>query len=288
MLNALRFISIVLLTLQFSCGCAKAQTNTLNTGSSAPESIDIPINLPIELDGKTKAGVYTIRRLYVGPYQALLTGDYLPSEAVFGQIIDGKPWWGIDGQFCGGSRRPSTKGPSEETRVINNPFILLALEENQSWNVEADCIPAYPEPISLQWFGRDHKAIVTYAMSEFFNKRRTDGFPRIAVEGSTLYLKNLNARDFGYEFVYLDPAYTRNIKLVGDARMSQDSIKLQSFLHCGGSCGQPGGCNNGSPNEPDLHFLVDRLPATMYCKLWKNKPASPQAEPDFIFILALN
>jgi len=297
MRNTFRFLSVALLIFSFfSCiqlitipsVLPEAQAaNTLNTGNSAPATSDISINPPIELDNKTKAEVYAVRRLYVAQHQELLAGDYHSSEAVFGQILDKKPWWGIDGQFCGGSRRRSTEGVSEESRFILNPFLLLAPDEIQSWNVEADCSPAYPEPVSLQWFAREHKAIVTYAMSEFFNYRRQDRFPAIAVEGSTLYLKNLNARDFGYEFVHLDPVYSFNIKRVNNARMFEDSVKLQSFIHCGGSCGQPGGCNNGSPAEPDLHFLVDRLPATLYCKLWKNKPSSLQAEADFIFVIEL-
>jgi hypothetical protein len=286
-LSILSFFLCIQLTSIPSVLSEAQAANTLNTGNSAPAPSDISINPPSELDYKTKDQVYTIRRLYVAQHQYLLAGDYFPSEAVFGQIIDGKPWWGVEGQFCGGSRRPSIEGVSEEARFILNPFLLLAIEETQSWNVEADCSAVYPEPISLQWFGREHKAIVTYAMSDFFNYRRQNGFPPMAVEDSTLYLKNLNARDFGYEFMRLDPAYSSNIKQVGNARMFEDSVKLQSFIHCGGSCGQSGGCNNGSPGEPDLHFLVDRLPATMNCKLWKNKPVSPQAEADFIFIIEL-
>ena len=288
MRNPSRYLSAVLLILSISPGLPEAQAaNTLATGNSAPSIIDITINQPIELDNKTKAEVYAIRESYVSRYRELLTGDYRPSEAVFGQIADRKPWWGIEGQFCRGNGQHSIDGVSEEARFILNPFILLMLEETQSWGAGGDCSPVYPEPISLEWFGRDRKAKVTYALSEFYDQRRQNKFPLYAVEGSTLYLKNLNARDFGYEFVYLDSADSINIRRINNAKMFVDSVKLQSFIHCGGSCGYPGGCNNGSPLESDLHFNVDQLPATLHCKLWKNKPSSPQAEADFTFVIDL-
>lgn len=297
MQRTLGFVAIVFLGILLSlCACfnlvpsglAKVPpANSLATGDSAPLSCAIPINSPIELDNLTKNEVYDIRESFVARHRELLEGDYHPAEAVFGQIIDGKPWWGIEGQFCGGKRRRSVDGVSEEARFILNPFLLLAIEENHSWNVEADCSPSYPKPISLEWFARYHKAKVTYAMSVFYNKRRRNRFPAFAVEGSSLYLKNLNARDFGYEFVYLSPVDSRNIKRINNAQMFVDSVQLRSFLHCGGSCGQPGGCNNGSPTESDLYFNVNRLPATLYCKLWKNKPPSLESEADFIFIIEL-
>ena len=269
------------------CLALSAFANSLDTSSSSFLSYDISINPPIELDNKTKAEVYALRRSSVARYRELIAGEYSPSEAVFGQIEDGKPWWGIEGHYCGGSRRRSTDGVSEETRFILNPFILLGLDEIQAWNVEGSCTPVYPKPVSLQWFARDRRAKVTYAVSDFFRQRRSDGFPSSAADNAPLYLKNINARDFGYEFVYLDPYNTFNISRNGNARMFADSVQLLSFLHCGGSCRQPGGCNNGSPGEPDLQFTVNKLPATLCCKLWKNKPSAPQAEADFTFIIDL-
>jgi hypothetical protein len=269
------------------CRAQAAHANSLNSENSAPISRTIAINEPVELDGKTKAEIYALRKAQVAAHQELLADAYQPSEGVFGQITDRKPWWGVTGHFCGGKRRRTIDGVSEEARFILNPFILLAVEETQAWNIEGACTPAYPRPVSLQWFARDRKARVTYALTDFFRQRITDGFPSQAVEESTLYLKNLNARDFGYGFVYLDPACSSHISRAGNAAMFADSVPLRSFIHCGASCGQPGGCNNGSPGEPDLHFTSNKLPATLCCKLWKAKPASPQAEADFTFIIDL-
>jgi len=269
------------------CLAAGAPANSLDISASAPSIKNIPLNPPIELDYKTRQEVYAIRVAQITPHVELLAGDYHPSESVFGAITDKKPWWGIDGQFCRADGRHSIDGPSEESRFLINPFLLLAIEENNAWNIRGDCSPAYPRPVSLQWFARDKTAKVTYAMGEFYRQRRLDGFPPGAIEGASFYLKNLNARDFGYEFMHLADAHSANIRPIGNARMFTDSVRLLSMLHCGGSCGYPGGCNNGSPNEPDLHFSVERLAATMYCKLWKKKPASPQQDADFIFIIEL-
>jgi hypothetical protein len=275
----------VYVVLAASCTVESPYGNSLKTGNSAPSAKEISVNPPIEFDNKTQEEIYAIRKASVARHRDLLGSSYQPSEAVFGQIISNKPWLGIDGQFCGGNGRLSIDGVSEESRFILNPFLLLAPEEIRSWIAQGACSPSYPQPISLQWSAREHKAKVTYAMSEFYNQRRQNGFPRYAAEGSDLYLKNLNARDFGYEFVNVDRAQSVNIRRVDSAKMFEDSVQLSSFLHCGGSCGYPGGCNNGSPLEPDLYFNVDRLPASLYCKLWKSKPSSANADADFIFII---
>ncbi|HNQ50415.1 MAG TPA: aromatic aminobenezylarsenical efflux permease ArsG family transporter [Candidatus Omnitrophota bacterium] len=264
-----------------------AQANSLKSDSDAPVSRIIAINAPVELDYKTKAEIYALRKSLVAMHREMISGEYQPSEAVFGQIEDKKPWWGITGQFCKGDGQHSIDGVSEEARFILNPFLLLAVDETQSWKLDGSCTPAYPRPVSLQWFARERRAVATYAMTEFFRQRIADGFPSNGVQGSTLSLNNLNARDFGYEFLHLDAFRSRNINRVDNAGMFADSVQLSGFLHRGGSCGYPGGCNNGSPREPDLHFTVNKLPATLCCKLWKIKPSSYQAEADFTFVIDL-
>jgi hypothetical protein len=72
--------------------------NTLNLGTTASTTeIDIVIRPPIELDFMTKAEVLQLRREAVHWYPALFTGEYRPAESIFGQIVDGLPWWGIAG-----------------------------------------------------------------------------------------------------------------------------------------------------------------------------------------------
>jgi hypothetical protein len=58
------------------------------------------------------------------------------------------------------------------------------------------------------------------------------------------------------------------------------------FLHQGGSCGYPGGCNNTSPPTPEIEGLqVTALPAKVVIWLWKQQPISLGQEPDMRFVI---
>jgi hypothetical protein len=56
-------------------------------------------------------------------------------------------------------------------------------------------------------------------------------------------------------------------------------VPLRACLHRGGSCGYPGGCNNGSPDEPLLYFRVIEPPAWTELGLWLGRPGLGQ-EPE--------
>lgn len=264
--------------------------NTLKTGSrpNIPKEKEITLNEPIELDFKTKAEIFEIRRQYVNEYRQLVSGQYTPYNTVFGAITDNKPWWGINGQFCSGPGKRSIDGPSEESRFFANPFLLLGLDEGRTFIFpeSASCTPAYPRPTSLYWYAREAKAVVTYDLSRFFAERATQ--PQSAgMDYHVLSLENYNARDFGYSFVYAAPELSNGVSGDKHARLFKQPCALSSFIHCGGSCRYPGGCNNKSPLEPNLNFRVDSLPATLYCKLWKTRPQNVNQPADFVFIIQL-
>lgn len=281
---SLFFVGAVALAL-CSCSAGFLEDNCLRTGSEAPAAKSIGVNPPVEFDGKSKGEIFSLRAGYVSAHKSLLKGGYRPSEAVFGQIVDGKPWWGLEGQFCKGDGQHSIDGASEESRFICNPFLLLAVDTLRPWKREGRCDPVYLQPVSLQWQAAERRALAVYDMSDYYDRVSRTGFPVASARSATLYLKNLNARDFGYEYLCLDTASCSNIGRRDSAGMFKDCVQLLGFIHCGGSCGYPGGCNNGSPLEPDLHFSIGRLPAVMRCKLWKSMPADTRSEPDFTFII---
>ena len=77
----------------------------------------------IKLDLMKKTEILELREKYVSEYPELLNAAYKPSEDVFGQVEDGKPWWGILGISYYGSGQKSIEGPSKDSRYIINPFL---------------------------------------------------------------------------------------------------------------------------------------------------------------------
>jgi len=264
---------------------APLHANQLNLGpaASANGCPNIRINEPIELDFLSKEEVYSLRKKYVNQYPSLITGRYLPSEQLFGGIVDGKPWWGLEGQFCKGDGRHSIDGFSEETRFWANPFLLLGLDECKAFRMgNSPCFAVYPKPVSLLWCASERKAVVTYDISQFL-RQKEEIFGQ--AREITLFLENYNARDFGFNFVYAPPYLSKKVFDADGGRLLKEPCALTSFIHLGRSCGYPGGCNNASPYQPQLYIRVDSVPATLYCKLWYKPPKDSGQPADFTYII---
>jgi len=69
----------------------------LGTYSPIAGSIEIKLNPTKEYDGLSRSQVLSSRREVVAQEPKLYAKPYEPSHRVFGQIEDGKPWWGIQG-----------------------------------------------------------------------------------------------------------------------------------------------------------------------------------------------
>jgi hypothetical protein len=74
----------------------------IGTNANSPESIAIAIEPPADFNFKKSREILALRRQQVEKYRQLLTKPYQPSEEVFGQLEDGKPWWGLLGLACFG------------------------------------------------------------------------------------------------------------------------------------------------------------------------------------------
>jgi hypothetical protein len=109
--------------------------NHLHLGDEAltHKSYYISVVEPFELDFKRKDQIYSLRESYVKRHRTLAGDYYEPSAAVFGQIVGGKPWWGLYGLYFYGAGQHSIDGPSEESRILANPFPLVAIIESKAF-----------------------------------------------------------------------------------------------------------------------------------------------------------
>ncbi len=261
-----------------------AGPNRLILGGELGSLEEIAINGPIELDYKTKKEVYEIRGDYVGRHKNLVDGEYAPSQAIFGQIEDRKPWWGLEGQFCRGPGDKSMEGLSEETRFIANPFLLLGIDEGAAYVVQGPCTAIIPNPTRIRWNQNSASGEVTYDLTEF--KRQKAASPAFGEAKMEFDFVSMNARDFGYNFMHASRDASDGVEQTSKGMMfSQTAVELRNFLHTGGSCGFKGGCNNGSPDQPELGFKVTKLPAKVTLRLWKDRPSTVEQAADYTWVI---
>lgn len=241
---------------------------------------NLQLNAPIELDFKSKSEIFLLRREAVEQYPDLILKNYSPSTDIFGQIVDGLPWWGINGQFYYGNGEQSIAGPAEESRFILNPYLLIAAEPWRMWDKNlvseatthrADFLYVCP-PTWLEWRPSEAYAEVTYSAhcASALNYRYFD-------------LISYNARDFNLNYIYVSYADSQNItKRVKPT----EAYEIPHYIHRGGSCGYPGGCNNMSPPTPEIDGLeIIRYPFKVVIWLWEKKPDSVEETPDMVFVV---
>ncbi len=233
---------------------------------------DIPVNPPVPLSYKTKNEIYDLRKQYVK--SSIFANDlYVPSEYVFGQIQDNKPW--ISTYRCHQEGKPShIDGDSEESRFINNPSILVGLDFPYGFVEEKD-LPRCSSLLlakKVQYDKNKNEIIVEYPSQ------------MVASTGNSSYmLKGLNAVDFGYKYAYIDKKQSKNIvRFIERNNITNRVVEFYDFIHLGGSCGVEGGCNNGSPRQPMVEFkyFPNEGEHVLYIKLWKDKPLTPSQPAD--------
>lgn len=276
-----RFILAIFLFLALSTPLEAARPFALLTGPDwkGEAEMSLSINPPAEFDQLTKEEVMNVRRKMVEQHSDWLAGKYEYSPDVFGQIQDGKPWWGLKGQFCIGPGEKSIEGPSEESRYLLNPFVLLALDAPTAFiNKDPACFPANPfPPRSVKWFPVRKEFVIVYDLSRYFAECQ-------ALHGKfcgyTLFVDALNARDFGFNYIQYDRRFNRGMSPAEENNAFDQAFQFKNFIHVGQSCGYPGGCNNSSPEQKQMYVRVDYLPAQLMANLWYEKPVNLQQAPD--------
>ena len=275
---ALAFFGLLLIFLLLNAR-PDPNLNSLAIGELAKANdLEIVIRPPVELDFKTKAEVLQLRRDAVYWYPSLLSSDYIPSESIFGQIIDGLPWWGLYGQFYYGSGEQSIHGPAEEARFILNPYLLIAAEPRSFWDrnqFAEDVIlrpdfPIYCEPRKLSWKPASRQAEVFY-----------DAQCVTTMDYRYFDLISYNARDMNLNYIYVSYNTSQNVT---KNNPPDYAYAIPHYIHQGGSCGYPGGCNNMSPPTPEIDALqLLGLPAQIEIWLWNQEPTSIRSTPDFVY-----
>lgn len=274
----------------------ESANNSLAVGSQAKiQAVNLAINAPTKIDFKSRKEIESLRREFVFQHPELLLYRYEPYSKIFGQIVDGKPWWGLNGQLFYDSGNQSIEGLSEETRFINNPYLLVAANmvldgytfSTDRYASKADlartALPLDCEPAQIYFYPPQAREDITYNVSNFLKESaRYVDLPK-QLSSAKFDLVAYNARDFGYNFLAVSPQYSRNI-----SRTHATPVPINQFIHCGNSCGYPGGCNNMSPYSKELFDLtLGALPAQAVIYLWKKKPQAPSQlqRPDFMVIL---
>ncbi len=239
--------------------------------TSESEVTRLTINPLEDYNFMSKKDIYRIRKKYVAK-SLFASANYEPSEAVFGQIEDGKYWWGLSQIICD-QGSDTASGLSAMSRFINNPNILIAAffpfsytkKPEMEWYCNAD----FPKFIPYELLYDKTKNLITAKYK----------LGKIAIENNhNMILFGMNARDFGYEYMYISKLSGIQMKEVNNA--SKSIHQLRDYIHNGGSCGMRGGCNNISPRQTELEYYVKSLPASMEIKLWKSSPISSMIDAD--------
>lgn len=265
----------------------------LGSRSQIHGAYHVGLNQPVEFDFLTRAEVLRFRRNAVVQHPSVIHQDYRPSGAVFGQMEDGLPWWGNAGQYFHGSGVKSIEGPSEESRYIVNPLLLVAVDlvglspwcDGFQWDrghvgedeLNDQDFPLYCRPSSLTWWPRESRAEAVYDLSAHLEKLNRYTATRMSLANAFFCLMPDNARDLNLNYLAVSPETSLN---VSKDDLRPEAVGILHFLHRGASCGYPGGCNNGSPYQPEFdNFRVEALPAHLDVLLWRDRPEDISEPP---------
>ena len=91
-----------------------------------------------------------------------------------------------------------------------------------------------------------------------------------------------NARDLRFNYLYVDTGQSDGVVSANNERKA---VEVRQYIHCGGSCGYAGGCNNMSPTQAELDIELTKVPAKAYIKLWRDNPKSVDGPSDMDVIV---
>lgn len=270
----------------------QVSSNRLSLGEQAKvqSAFNLNINPPSEYDFHSRLEIENLRKSFANQHPELLLYQYTPMPAIFNQIEDGKPWWGLDGQVFYDSGSRSIDGLSEESRFINNPFMLVCANmllsgyeyESSKFPSKEDFalsgLPLECPPSQAVIYPRESREVISYNVTNFIQTSAKILDLPLQLGNAPFDVVAYNARDFGFNYLAVSPRYSQNVN-----RTSDRPIEIVQYIHCGGSCGYNGGCNNMSPYIEGLHSLsLKALPAQAFIHLWRARPSSVDQAPDFI------
>lgn len=275
-------------------GDSGGSKNELDVGfkSEAPETMDIGIPPALSnYNGKTKAELYELRSKAANAVPKLLKGQYAPTESFF-QIDDKGSWWSLKG-FLFPQSLPKTEGPSRESAFFGNPFLLVAPE----WYADnpkpiqqrfpkttdyANVFPSYLPPNSIKVYPKLAKEEIIYNIMPHYNMLKSMMSGNWPVSNLGFNLRAYNARDFGYNYIYVDASKSKNIQ-----KYSSDVKALNQGIGSTRACAD--NCNDivGTPDDL-MGIKLKDIPAQCHILLWKQKPTSYVAPPDMQVDIIVN
>lgn len=248
----------------------------------------------VNINYRAREQILTRRKELVELHKDLLKRPYNPSSAIFGQIVTGKPWSGIIGCTVYGDGEKAILGDSEETRFLFNPYLLVGASSwtNEIWKadklssreLDSSDFPFCWQPSIIRFYPTTKVIQAAYEVSTY-NKGllKYKDYLKDPIPTTTFNLVAYNARDFGYNYIYVDLDKSKNLI---NAQEVKSPTQIVQYIHCGGSCGYQGGCNNMSPMQNEIQELsIKELPARAYVKLWKSHPGSVSRNPDLVVAL---
>lgn len=281
-----------------SVSLSSCRANELMLGNQArSDDTDIALNKVESFNYLSRSQILAKRSAQVSKFADLLQKPYEPNHFVFDQIVDNKPWWGMHGAFVFGEGQRSIEGPSEESRFVLNPYLLVAASSwsAEIWNkeriTEEDLRqPDFPfcwNPVSLRFSPKQKTVSATYDVSSF--NRSLEKWQDKIIDKSPIDdfgLVAYNARDFGFNYIFVPVDQCTNVKNLNNAPGPTD---IKQYIHCGNTCKYSGDCNNMSPAQEQIdHFKFTALPTEVKVLLWKQKPPSTQTSPDMTVFINLH
>ena len=246
----------------------------------------IAVRPPREYDFSPLEPILQARVSYVRAEPGLLDSlgvvDYAPSRQVFGQLVAGKPWWGLNGLSFYGNGEKSIDGDSEESRFVENPYLFVAMQEVWANIVPPPFVahPVYPKATWLGFSADGHIGWARYDVTSFYAEGGRLGYHE--PKDRSIHACMYNAVDLGFPFFAYDARASDGV------RASDYSILREpEFIHLGGSCGYAGGCNNASPPFAPFLLHVDKLPSRLAVRLWREVPSASTDAPDVWFVVEL-
>ncbi|MDQ7822720.1 MAG: hypothetical protein RDV48_08015 [Candidatus Eremiobacteraeota bacterium] len=278
------FLALLLLLMLFwqgtPVGAAKEKMPSRTVG--------IPLSPPVELDYLTRNEIFSLRRAAMKKHPSFIPASYEPSEGVFGGIVDRKPWWGMLGVYYYSFGEKCTEGPSEESRFIVNPYLLVGVRESCSYDLAKFGRKSLkpedfsPRALALEWSSDGTEGKVTYDVSRFWKKfddlLKKEHIRFQNEDIKELYLIAYNARDLGFPFLYVDASRCRNV-IIPDNRL----VGIPQYIHLAYNCGNPEGVNNMSPYCSQLIVRLKDLPAYVETRLWRSAPRQVNEKADVTF-----
>ncbi|MBY0357614.1 MAG: hypothetical protein K2W82_06400 [Candidatus Obscuribacterales bacterium] len=264
--------------------------NQLKLGNeSTSKLVSISNNGAAKFLGKKKEEILNLRAKFIAHHPELLNGTYVPSETIFGGITDGKDWWGAQGYAFYDQGIPAITGLSKESGLILNPFLLVfpyIQIKSVSWDTgrfptiqefSQSNFPVMPLPDRATIYPAEAREEISIDTMKIFNQANQVVSPPIQFSDIHFDLSAFNAKDFGYNYMYVDPSQSSNINKYPNA-----VIEISENFQAITADSPSGSCNElRSVDDAVKDFSLKDLPAKLHICLWKEKPASYLAKPDF-------